>query len=312
MKKRYQLFVYTLALLFSTPTYAQDAVIRKMQSESLRNVKKDIPDTVKHAWKKGLVFSINVGQGTLSNWAAGGDDFSLTIATGMNFFGFYKKEKHSWDNTLDLNFGYVKTTSLGSRKNDDRFDILSKYGYALNRNLNMATAVNFRSQFFKGFTYKDTLKTYSSDLLSPAYVLVSLGLDYKPAKGLSIFFSPVTSRWVIVMDDSLSKKGDYGVNPGDHSLNELGSFATINYQKAFNKFVAYKGRLDLFSNYRKNPKNIDVYMTNTLSAKVARVIAFSWSLDMIYDDDVKLFGKEKASPALQLKSIIGIGLQVKF
>ena len=114
------------------------------------------------------------------------------------------------------------------------------------------------------------------------------------------------------MDDSLSKRGEYGVKPGNHSLNELGSFATINYQKSFNKFVSYKGRLDLFSNYRKNPKNIDVYMTNTLSAKVARVIAFSWSLDMIYDDDVKLFGKEKTSPALQLKSIIGIGLQVKF
>ena len=311
MKKSNGLFII-LASLISNLALAQDAVIRKMQSESLRSVKKDIPDTVKHAWKKGLVFSINVGQGTLSNWAAGGDDFSLTIATGMNFFGFYKKEKHSWDNTLDLNFGYVKTTSLGSRKNDDRFDILSKYGYALDKHLNIASAVNFRSQFFKGFTYKDTLKAFSSNLLSPAYLLVSLGLDYKPVKGLSIFFSPVTSRWILVMDDSLSKRGEYGVKPGNHSLNELGSFATINYQKSFNKFVSYKGRLDLFSNYRKNPKNIDVYMTNTLSAKVARVIAFSWSLDMIYDDDVKIFGDKKNSPALQIKSLIGIGFLMRF
>ena len=44
---------------------------------------------------------------------------------------FIKKEKHSWDNTFDFNLGYVKTTSLGSRKNDDRFDLLSKYGYAI-------------------------------------------------------------------------------------------------------------------------------------------------------------------------------------
>ena len=28
------------------------------------------------------------------------------------------------------------------------------------------------------------------------------------------------------------------------------------------------------------------------------------SVDMIYDDDVKLFGKDKISPALQVKSII--------
>ena len=31
----------------------------------------------------------------------------------------------------------------------------------------------------------------------------------------------------------------------------------------------------------------------------------SLSVDMIYDDDVKLFGKDKTSPALQVKSIIG-------
>ncbi len=312
MKNWNRLSAFVLTLLFSLPANAQDAVIRKLQSESLRSVKKDIPDTVRHAWKKGIVFGINAGQGSLSNWAAGGDDFSLTIATGLNLYGFYKKEKHSWDNTLDVNFGYVKTTTLGSRKNDDRFDLLSKYGYALNKRLNIASAVNFRSQFFKGFTYQDTIKTFSSDLLSPAYVLVSLGLDYKPVKGLSIFFSPITSRWVIVMDDSLSKRGDYGVKPGHHSRNELGSFATINYQQSFNKLVSYKGRLDLFSNYRKEPKNIDVYMTNTLTAKVAKIIAFSWSLDMIYDDDVKMFGKTNSSPALQLKSIIGVGLQLKF
>lgn len=312
MKKCKQLLPLVVLFCFSYPAFTQDAIVRKLQSESLRSIKKDIPDTVKHAWKRGIVFGISIGQGSLSNWAAGGDDFSLTVASNLNVFGFYKREKHSWDNTLDVNFGYVKTTTLGSRKNDDRFDVLSKYGYALNSKLNLASAFNFRSQFFKGFTYKDSTRTFSSGLLSPAYLLVSLGLDYKPVKGLSIYFSPVTSRWVIVMDDTLSARGSYGVKPGKHSNNEVGSFATINYQKPFNKFVSYKGRLDLFSNYKREPKNVDVYMTNTLSAKVAKIIAFSWSLDMIYDDDVKLFGKDKKSPALQVKSIIGIGLQLKF
>jgi len=116
---------------------------------------------------------------------------------------------------------------------------------------------------------------------------------------------------VIVKDDSLSASGEYGVSPGQHSTNQLGAFATINYQKAFNKYVSYKGRLDLFSNYQNNPLNADVYMTNSLSAKVARIVAFSWNVDMIYDDDIKMFGKTKTSPALQLKSIIGVGLQVK-
>ena len=69
--------------------------------------------------------------------------------------------------------------------------------------------------------------------------------------------------------------------------------------------------MDLFSNYQKDPQNVDVFMTNTLSAKVAKIIAFSWNVDMIYDDDVRLFGPENSSPGLQFKSIIGVGLQVK-
>jgi Protein of unknown function (DUF3078) len=298
-------------LLLSISSFSQDAIIRKLQAESLRSIKKDMNDTSWKNWKLGGLYSISAGQGSLSNWAAGGDDFSLTVSTSLNLFSFYKKNKHSWDNALDVNFGYIKTTSLGSRKNDDRFDLLSKYGYSLDSKLNLATLANLRSQFFLGYTYKDDGKTFASAFLSPAYLIVSQGLDYKPTKSLSIFLSPVTSRWVIVKNDSLSAKGEYGVVPGTHNINQLGAFATVNYHKPFNKYVSYKGRIDLFSNYKKNPLNADVYMTNILSAKVGKIIAFSWNLDMIYDDDVRVFGKTSISPSLQLKSVIGVGLQVK-
>jgi hypothetical protein len=148
--------------------------------------------------------------------------------------------------------------------------------------------------------------------MAPGYVLLSPGLDYKPAKNLSIFLSPATARWVIVRDPVLSAKGVYGVEPGKKSALEFGAFATINYLKEFNKVVTYKGRLDLFSNYKKNPQNIDLYMTNLLSAKIGKAIALTYSLDLIYDDDVRLFGDFQKSPGLQVKSLVGIGLQVKF
>lgn len=309
MKRFSSLAILTI---FSLSIAAQDQTVKNLRAEADKSIKKDASDTTTKTWKKGGLYSFNIGQGSLSNWAAGGDDFSLTVNTFLNLFAFYKKGKHSWDNTLDVNWGYVKTTSLGSRKNDDRFDILSKYGHELNPKLNLAGLVNFRSQFFKGYSYTSTSKTLSSNFLAPAYLLVSAGLDYKPTKNLSIFVSPITNRWVIVRDDTLSAKGAYGVRPGTKSINEFGAFATISYFKEFNKFVAYKGRLDLFSNYKKNPQNVDINMNNTLSAKLGKVFTMSWSLDMIYDDDVRLFGKTKTSPALQVKSIIGAGIQVKF
>jgi hypothetical protein len=312
MKKSAGVFVSILLSVFS---FSQDASIRKLQSESIRSISKETLDSAKN-WAAGAIYNINAGQGSQSNWAAGGDDFSLSVATSLNVFAFYSKGRTSWDNAMDLNFGYIKTSSLGGRKNDDRIDIVSKYGYALNKKLNLSTLTNFRSQLLNGYSYietgKDTFtKSFSSAFLSPAYVLISQGLDYKPGKGLSIFVSPVTSRWIIVKDDSLSARGEYGVTPGKHSTNQLGAFATINYSTAFNKFISYRGRVDLFSNYKNNPLNTDLYMTNSISAKLGKVICLSWNVDMIYDDDVELFGKDGTSPALQMKSVFGIGLQVK-
>ena len=303
--------LFALLSLVSITALGQDQTVKALQAEASKSIKKDAADTSTKTWKKGGLYSFNIGQGSLSNWAAGGDDFSLTVNTFLNLFAFYKKDKNSWDNSLDINWGYVKTTTLGSRKNDDRFDLLSKYGYALNPKLNLTGLFNFRSQFFKGYSYTSTTKSLNSNFLAPAYILVSAGLDYKPTKNLSIFLSPITNRWVIVRDDTLSAKGAYGVRPGTKSINEFGAFASITYLKDFNKFVVYRGKMDLFSNYKKNPQNIDVYMTNTFSAKLGKVFTISWSVDMIYDDDVRLFGVNKTAPALQLKSIVGAGIQLK-
>lgn len=291
--------------------YAQDETVKKLSSDAAVIIKKEA-DTLKKEWRRGGLYNINLSQGSLSNWAAGGDNFSLAVTSILNLYAFYKKDIHSWDNTLDFNFGYVRTSSLGSRKNDDRIDLLSKYGRAVSEKWNVAALVNFRSQFFKGYTYPEDVKTFASAFLSPAYVLTSIGMDYKPNQNFSLFFSPVTARWVIVKDDTLSAKGFYGVEPGKHTRSEFGAFVSANYLKEFSPSLTYKGKLDLFSNYKNNPDKIDVFMTNVLSVKLSKVLSASWNVDLIYDDDVRLFGDDGKSAAVQLKSLVGIGLLVKF
>lgn len=307
-----KVFMLLMICYASSTVIAQDKTVKELKAEAERTAKKDAADTTQKVWKKGGLYGLNISQGSLSNWAAGGDDFSLSLNSVLSLFAFYKKDKHSWDNTLDFNLGYVKTTSLGSRKNDDRIDLLSKYGYALNSKLNASLLANFRSQFFDGYTYTETSRTFSSTLLSPAYLLVSPGFDYKPNANFSFFISPATSRWTIVLDDTLSSRGDYGVDPGKHSRNEIGAFASLNYLKEFNKIVTYKGRLDLFSNYKGKPKNVDVYFTNVLNVKLSRLLSLTYSLDMIYDDDVRLFGPNENGARLQMKSLVGVGVLLKF
>lgn len=316
MKKNLWSILLCSAVFVSTTVTAQDATVKEMKEASSKNITKDPNDTIPKIWKTGGLFNINLNQGTLSNWAAGGDRSSLSIASLLSLYAFYKKDKHIWDNTLDLAYGVVNTTSLGTRKADDRIDLLSKYGYQISpKNWYVGALFNFRTQFTEGYSYpSDGPKVKTSSFLAPAYVLVSPNITYQPNENFSVSLSPATARWTIVNHDSLSSVGAFGVDPGKRSRLEFGAFATVNYKAKISETASYQGRLDLFSNYLANPQNIDIYMTNVLLMKVTRLITVSLSVDMIYDDDVATIDKEgnPRGPKVQLKQLLGVGLAYRF
>ncbi len=305
-----RIFFLWLTLLLTTGfiVRGQDNVVQALKREINRTIKKD-NDTTGWIWKRGGLFSFNLAQGSLSNWAAGGDNFSLSANGYMNYFILYKQKRHFWDNSVDINLGYIQSTSLGSRKNDDRIDYLSKYGYKMDSSGKwyVSTLVNFRSQFFDGYTFNNNIPTFTSSLLSPAYIILSAGFDYKPDPYLSVFISPLTSRWIVLANKALSERGGYGVPPGAGSFNQIGAFVTLNYNNEIAKNITYRGKMDLFSNYQNRPQNVDLFMTNLFSFKINKFFSATYSLDLIYDDDVRLFGPSKQSPGLQTKSLIGIG-----
>jgi Protein of unknown function (DUF3078) len=306
MKK---LLSLTAAVGFTFLLNAQNGSVKELQGAASKTIAKDPKDTAVKTWKKGGLFTFNVAEGSLDNWVGGGDKFSFSAVSFLNLYAFYKKDKNSWDNSLDLGYGFIKTTSLGQRKSDDRIDFLSKYGYAIAKKWNAGVLFNFRSQFANGYAYGKTpagaeIKTITSKLFAPAYVLLSLGLDYKPNDNFSVFISPLTERWVIVADDSLSAKGAYGVTPGKKVKNELGAFLSGKFSKEVAKNIVFTSRLDLFSNYKKKPQNIDMFWTNVLTMKVNKFISANISLDLLYDDD--------AIARLQKRQLLGIGMSAKF
>lgn len=304
----------TIIVLISNVIAAQDATVVDLKKDSEIAIPKDPKDTIQLVWKKGGNFNLNINQGSLSNWSAGGDKFSFSLNSYLNLYSFYKKNKNAWDNNLDLAFGIVQTTSLGRRKSSDRIDLTSKYGYALNKHWNLSTLFNLRSQFANGYSYEkdatgNDIRTLTSKSLAPAYVLLSQGLDYKPSSNFSLFISPMTGRWVLVSDTSLGKL--YGLFLGKKVKSELGAFLSANYTAKLGKNFTYKTKLDLFSNYKQNPQNVDVFWTNVITAKITKYINFSFNVDMIYDDDTKNVDPSKG-PAPQWLQLMGIGFAYKF
>lgn len=311
MKKIYTLL---LLILFINFLKAQDPAVKDLKNEASKSIPKDPKDTIQKVWKWGGLFNLNLNEGSLSNWSAGGDKFSFSLNSYLNVFAFYKKNKSAWDNNLDLAYGMVNTTSLGSRKASDRVDLLTKYGYAISKKWNAAALFNLRTQFAKGYAYsktatgKDT-SSVISNTFAPAYLLLSLGFDYKPNNDLSIFISPLTERWVVVTDKTIAPL--FGIVPGKKSKNELGAFASINYSKKLGNSFNYKTKLDLFSNSKQKPQNVDIFWSNVVTARITKYISFSFNLDMIYDDDTHNVNPVKG-PAPQWLQLMGIGFAYTF
>lgn len=306
--RKVHLFIFFL--LIGLYTKAQEISLAKLRTETGRTIRKD-NDTSRWNWKQGGLYHFNLSQSSLSNWAAGGDNFNMAVNSYFNYFVFYKKPHQNWDNNLDVNLGFIQSTSLGGRKNDDRFDLLSKYGYQIDTSAMwfVSGLFNFRSQLFDGYSFSATKSTLTSSFLSPAYIILSAGLDFKPSSHFSIFFSPLTSRTTLVLNSTLSNLGKYGVAAGAKIARETGTFITINYTDNIATNILYRGRADLFSNYSQKPENLNLYMTNYFSFKINKYFSATYNLDLIYDDKIKIFGPAKSSPGLQLKSMIGIGFQ---
>lgn len=301
----------TIVTLFSLFIFsslsAQDNTVKSLREDTNKQFEDDTAH--KKGWKTGGLFTLNVAQGSLSNWQGGGDKNSFSAVGFLNLYAILKEEKNLWHNTLDLGYGYINTTSLGNRKSDDRIDLLSKYGYQISNKWYAGGLFNFRTQFAQGFGYeKDEngaeVKTLTSKFLAPAYVLFSLGFDYKPSSGISVFISPLTERWIIVNDDALSAIGAYGVEPGKKSRNELGAFLSAELNKNVMTNVTFKSRFDAFANYKNKPGNVDIFWTNILAMKVNKFLSANIAVDLLYDDD--------AIGRLQLRQLLGVGFSAKF
>jgi Protein of unknown function (DUF3078) len=314
MKNRIAL-IALLTVLGTSFLRAQDKTVQELKSEAGRTISKNPKDTVSQVWKTGGLVNLTFNQAALSNWSAGGDKSAISLSSLLSIYAFYLKGKNSWDNSLDLAYGFVNTTSLGNRKSDDRIDLVSKYGYDLGKKWFLSALFNFRSQFSAGYNYPgNNTKVLTSDFLAPAYVLQSVGMDYKPNDAFSLFLSPATAREVIVNNDSLASVAAFGVDSGKNFRFEFGAFASINYTANLSKTAVYKTKLDLFSNYLHNPQNVSIYWTNILAVKVTRLISMDLSVDLIYDNDIKSVKADGTAggPLPQIKEVMGIGMSYKF
>lgn len=314
------IFLFALLLAVSLSSFSQ-------VTEAEEKLKKRNEDTIM-GWKFGGLISISFTQVSLTNWAAGGEN-SLGENSFVNLFLINRKEKATWENTLDLGYGTLKQGDAKWSKTEDRIDFSSKYGKRIKKGLYYAGLVNFKSQFAPGYrTPEDSVRI--SDFLAPGYVVGALGIDYKPFGSVSAFIAPITMKTTLVMDQELADAGAFGVDKavygtdgalitkGKNSRIELGGYLKILYKKEFiKKSISFSSRLELFSNYLEDPEDVDVIWENLIALKISKFLTANITTTLLYDDDIDISwidksGKEHYGPTTQFKEVFGIGLSYKF
>lgn len=258
-------------------------------------------------WLSGGMFSVNFNQVSFTNWAAGGIN-SVSGVAKAQYFAKYKKENVSWDNILDIGYGLSKVQGLVVQKNEDIIDLQSKLGISASKNWFYSGLLNFKSQFAPGYSDKENINKIS-DLLSPAYLFLSFGMDYKPNDKFSLLLSPVTGKVTIVSDQSLRLR--YGFADSLKTFrSEFGAYLKAALNKEIITNVSLLSELGLFTNYLNHPENIDVDWKCGLNMKVNEIISAQLSTHLIYDADIVEAGATKAK--IQFKELFGIGFSFKF
>jgi len=311
----------TIVILFSVFSFLAYSQV----TEGEKNLRAQATDTTQ-GWKKGGVLVANVAQTSLTNWAAGGQN-SIALNGFISLFANLKQGKSTWDNLLDIGYGLLKQGDDNfSRKTDDKIDFTSKYGREAFKNVYYAALLNFKTQMTPGYKYPD-VDTPISDLFAPAYLLIALGLDYKPNPYFSTFVAPLTSKFTFVNNQSIDETA-YGIESGKTSRSEIGGYIRAIYTKndfknEFMKNISLTTKIDLFSNYAHNPQNIDVSWETLVAMKVNKYISVNLNTHLLYDDDILIpldrndngsFTDPVDIPGkrIQFKEIFGVGFSYKF
>lgn len=320
-----KLLAFTALIFLSVNLYSQEL---KKEGEEIKlsahhqialNIAKslEIPEPVKPAeivpnpWSKGALFQLGFSQMSLTNWAAGGFS-SVALNAYVNMYNGWEVDQMFWQNRLQLAWGFINSFGDRFKKSDDKIIFDSKYGYKAFNKVFVSAAFNFRSQFSNSFNYPASGdKVLVSGPFSPAYFSFGIGMDYKPAKVLSINFSPLTSNLVIVAQESLRTR--YGNRADQPAKLELGAQLKFDYKHQLTKDLLIASNLVLFSDFLNKPQNIKVYWDLFVDTKINKYFSVNIRTNLIYDDNILIADKNgELDKRVQFKEILTVGFSYTF
>ncbi len=272
-------------------------------------------------WILGGDGHLGFSQTYLNNWEKGGKSAISSLVVLKGFANYRRADgKVKWDNSGELRNGWVRPGGKDEelQKNDDKFEITSRFGVSAYKKWYYSSEFNFNTQLFNGYVYPKVKNPAPiSGFLAPSRLFFKVGMEYKPSKDFSVLLSPLTLKNVYVRDTSLYNQTKFGIDANDNSFWEPGLNADVFFRKSLKENISYETKYKMFINYKEPFRKFDLNWENTVSVKLNEFVNMRFLLHLIYDDDVKypVFDsggtKIGEKTKLQVKEYFSIGFTYK-
>ncbi|MBO4737985.1 MAG: DUF3078 domain-containing protein [Bacteroidales bacterium] len=305
MKKQYSLlaFIFILGVSFLHAQEKEMLNVTKKAKEmtDLTKKAKELSSLVgdspveKKTWSFGAGFQLTVSQAYSKNWVGSANPSVGGTIVG-NAFAKYAHNRLAWENTLDITYGERVTFNpkppkgIGTKmeKLSDRLDFKSKFGYKAGGNWFYGAMFTWTTQLTNGYD-KDNDTLLVSSFMTPGYITLSLGMDYKREKW-SWYISPIGTKLVTKVHNKFIDVDKDGVLAGKKLYASIGASTHLVFAADIHPKVNLNTKLELFYDYLgeyKQLRNLDVRFDMVWMFRITDWLSLSLTVAALYDYDVK-------------------------
>jgi len=183
-------------------------------------------------WRKGAFGTIGGSLSNFNNWFAQGapNNSSGNITITGNAFANLKEEKFFWNNSLNLNLGWVKlddkdidTDSEDFEALTDVFQITSLYGRRLSDKFAISALGEYRTTLLNNFN-------------DPGYLDLGVGGTWTPIENMVVVIHPLNYNFVFADNDAVFESSLGAKFVADYTR-QIGS---IGFKSNLSAFLSYE------------------------------------------------------------------------
>ncbi len=227
------------------------------------------------------------------NWYQGGDNNYSALSMLTLEANYDNKQKLQWENKLEAQLGFQTTkgdTCHSFKVTNNLLRLTSKVGYKAFKNWFYTVRFQANTQLYPN--YNTNSYNVTTDFVSPLYLQLSVGMDFKWNKKKftgSLYVAPVevNARYV----DRKTLRARYNDSENQATKWTWGPNVVVNYKWKIVDNIEWQGRLYWFTNFHYT----NMEWENTFTFNVNKYLNCKLFVYPKYIDDRK-YGKAKDDP----------------